>query len=188
MALLKTYSIQNDVALQVVNQKKLHKEIQNSNDIDGLETILVDGDTIELYGNSFINEAAVDGSINTHEAVDLAAYKQLKFKEIDARSEELIKEGGFTYNGKQFSLSEAAQINLLGIELKKNFAGILPITFNTYDDLDVETLTTVTHIENFFLAALTAKRTVLDTATLVLKDPIRAATTKAEVDAVIDNR
>jgi len=119
--------------------------------------------------------------------LSLDDYKTQKMEAIDKRSGELITEGGFVYNGKTFSMSKNAQLNLLGINLKKNNAEILPVIYNTVDNSDKETLNSASDIDAFFMAALAAKKSHLDTGT-ALKDSVRAATDKAGVDAVIDNR
>ena len=126
------------------------------------------------------------------DAIDdtLNAYKQKKFKEINDKSGDLIKNGGHEFpvgSGLIFSMSENAQINILGVEIKKEVQGVLPLVFNTIDDLNTWTATTVSDVDDFFMNALVAKKTVLDTGTYY-KYQVRAATTKAEVDAVIDNR
>jgi hypothetical protein len=120
----------------------------------------------------------------------LEFYKQQKFKEINDRSGELILTGGHEFppsSGNIFSLSENAQINILGAERKKDVSGILPLVFNTMDDLGTWAATTASDVDDFFMNALVAKKNILDAGT-VLKDQIRIASTKIEVDAVIDNR
>jgi len=150
-------------------------------------------DTID----SGYEEAHLTGDTNTQEDCELRwgataeddtleGYKQLKYAEIDAKTGSLIVEGGFTYAGKKFSLKETAQLNLLGVQIKRNDP-ILPITFNNVDNTDTQVLATPTDVDNFFMSALGTKKGHLDSGT-ALKDSVRAAVDKAGVDAVIDNR
>lgn len=115
----------------------------------------------------------------------LSGYKKLKFDEIDERTSELI-DLGFVYNTKTFSLSNNAQLNLLGIDIKRN-DGILPITFNTIDDLSEETLTTAEQVDAFFMTALGSKKAHLDSGT-ALKLQVRNAADKDAIDAIVDAR
>lgn len=115
----------------------------------------------------------------------LSEYKKLKFDEIDERTSELI-DLGFVYNTKTFSLSNNAQLNLLGIDIKRN-DGILPITFNTIDDLSEETLTTAEQVDAFFMTALGSKKAHLDSGT-ALKLQVRNAADKDAIDAIVDAR
>jgi hypothetical protein len=118
--------------------------------------------------------------------LNLANYKQLKFNAIDEKSGDLILSGGFNYGGIDFSLRLTSQINLLGVEIKRNDP-ILPITFNSVDNTQEIVLSTAADVDNFFMSALGQKKAFLDSGT-ALKDEVRAATDKTEVDAVIDNR
>lgn len=187
MEKLKTYSVLNDTADGAINGDKLHKELEASGDIVNFTGINILGDSIEVFGDSF-TEASVDSIVSSHEQVSLDEYKKAAMERFDKRSGELIEQGGHNYNGKVFSLSRNAQINLLGIDSKRDVAGLLPLTLNTKDNLDTEVLNTPTDVSDFFMNALIAKKTILDIATLTLKNPVRAATDKAGVDAVIDNR
>ena len=151
-------------------------------------TVLPDNpaDSIKA-GSIFIVKTDVEtNSDGTATSVSLDNYKQLKYNAIDSKTGELIIDGGFTYNSKVFSLRETAQLNLLGVQIKRNDP-ILPLTFNTRDNSDTEILTTPTEVDNFFMAALGAKKAHLDSGT-ALKDSVRAAVDVAGVDAVVDNR
>lgn len=113
--------------------------------------------------------------------------KRAKFDEINEKSGALIREGGHNYGGKVFSLKETAQLNVLGAERKKDLAQLYPIVFNTIDDMDEISLENSTDVDNFFMSALAAKKAILDSGS-TLKRSVRSATTKTEIDAVIDNR
>jgi hypothetical protein len=138
-----------------------------------------------ITGSAAVVKTGIDSFDGVATELTLDEYKQIKFKEIDRRTAELIAEG-FTYNSKVFSLSNNAQINLLGVDIKRN-DGILPLTFNTIDDLDDITFTTAADVDSFFMVALATKKTHLESGNS-LKVSIRNATTEAEVDAVVDTR
>ena len=122
-------------------------------------------DTVETG----FEEAHLVGDVNTQAEAEtkwgliaddttLATYKQSKFLEIDIRTGELIS-AGFEYpasSGKIFSLSKNAQINLLGVDIKRNDV-LLPITFNTIDDLDDVELVIPQDVDDFFMTALGTK-------------------------------
>lgn len=117
----------------------------------------------------------------------LDEWKAYKMSVIDEKSSYLINEKGFEYNGKIFSLRKTAQLNILGVERKKNVNGVLPVLFNTIDNLDSEALTNVNQVDAFFMAALVRKKQVLDLGTQ-LKDQIRICVNKDAVDAILDER
>lgn len=146
------------------------------------------------HGNHTIKESSIilvfdklildDGS---YKDLTLDEYKQLKCNSIDQRTAELI-ELGYTYQGKQFSLSQNAQINILALDEVRNDPAITyPIEYNTIDDLDNYFVVDATDVHNMYLTALATKKGLVDSGTLI-KDSIRACTTEAEVDSIIDNR
>lgn len=185
MGKLKSYIISSDVLLGLIDLDILHSEVSLSNTVSGFIGFSMLGDSLVLEGESFIDEVACDLLINNHDPLPLSVHKKNRFSEIDKRTGELI-DMGFTYDSKLFSLSNNAQLNLLGIDIKRN-DGILPITFNTIDDLDEITFSTAADVDNFFMAALGTKKAHLDSGT-ALKLQVRNAIDKATVDAVIDNR
>lgn len=115
----------------------------------------------------------------------LALAKQAKCKEIDTRTDELVG-AGFTFGAKQFSLSLSAQLTLIGARLSKTDL-TYPVEWNTIDDGDKHSIANFGELDTFFLTALGTVRAHLDSGTS-LKDQCRAATTIAELDAVVDNR
>jgi hypothetical protein len=140
----------------------------------------------ELKPNSAtILQLGVRVNDGTATELSLDNYKTLRYNEIDAKSGQLI-DAGFTYAGKTFSLSQNAQINLLALEVDKNSMQY-PIEWNTIDDADKYYIVDATDATNFHLTSLNVVKTILDSGT-ALKDQIRAAVDKAQVDAVIDNR
>lgn len=113
--------------------------------------------------------------------------KAAKFASIDARTDELIA-SGFTFASKQFSLSQAAQSRLMGINQVRDDENVTyPIKWNTIDDSDTYSIPDSATVLSFYLTAVGTYRTHVDSGT-ALKDQVRAATTVAEVDAVVDNR
>ena len=187
MALLKTYTISTDVTEGVVTAPVLHNEIEDSANVNSFEGIEVDGDSLHVYGASFSNETALNALVLAHGEVTLATYKSIKSDAIDTRSEEIIS-AGYTYAGKQFSLSANAQTNILAMHtIREDPAVTYPVTFNTIDDDDVYNVANSADMHGMFLTALGTKKAVLDSGT-ALKDSVRTATDKAGVDAVVDNR
>lgn len=114
----------------------------------------------------------------------LTAAKRNRLDEVDRKTEKLIAKGGFSYAGKLFSLSPAAQLN------HRRFEAIpppFPLLVNTKDDMDSEEIATAAQMTSFRVAAASALNDYLVAAT-DLKEQIRAATTQAELDAVVDDR
>lgn len=123
--------------------------------------------------------------IMERDSLSLPAYKKEKNLDIDLRSALLI-EDGFTYQGKVFSLSTNAQINISALNQTRNDL-TYPVTYNTIDDIDTYDVVDAADMNAMYMTALAAKKAVLDGGTS-LKTQVRQATTKEEVDAVIDNR
>lgn len=119
------------------------------------------------------------------DSLTVEEYKALKYKEIDDKTSKLIGEG-FTYGGKKFSLSPIAQTNITNTFISKD-ALTYPVRWNTKDDAEAIDIADATEMTGFYQTALVDVKTKQDTGT-ALKDSVRVATTKAEVDAVIDNR
>jgi hypothetical protein len=121
------------------------------------------------------------------EALDLDEYKELRYKEIDAKTEEKIKLG-FSYAGKVFSMSANAQTNILALDNTRDDPAMsYPITYNTIDDLDSYAVINSTDLHNMYLTALATKKSWVDSGTN-LKDAVRAAIDENAVSLIIDNR
>jgi hypothetical protein len=119
-----------------------------------------------------------------NDPVQLEKLKAERRLQIDLKTQELIAKG-FVYAGKTFSLSANAQIywsNLLNVP-----ADQYPLTVNTLDDLSTYEIASAEEARAVYAAALMTVKTRLGSGT-ALKNRIRAATTKAEVDAVVDDR
>ena len=121
------------------------------------------------------------------ESDSLELYKKEKSELINDRTVELVS-NGYSFGGKVFSLSKNAQTNILALfATKDNPALTYPVEFNTIDDLEKYSAANAPTIEGMYLTALGTKKAHLDSGS-ILKDAVRAATTKAEVDLVVDNR
>jgi hypothetical protein len=119
--------------------------------------------------------------------LDLNDYKKLRYCDIDKRTGELIS-AGFVYQSKIFSLSQNAQINILALDETRNDPALeYPIKYNTIDDLESYNVVDADDLHSMYLTALATKKGHVDSGTN-LKTSIRDAATKADVDAIIDNR
>jgi hypothetical protein len=140
------------------------------------------------FGNGYIS--SVDGGYwveDNIKCLDLQEYKELRYDEIDARTEEKIQEG-FAYAGKVFSLSGNAQINILGLDNTRNDPALTyPIEYTTINDDDNYFVADSSEMHTMYLIALATKKNWVDSGT-ILKDSIRAATTDIDVQNIIDNR
>ena len=116
---------------------------------------------------------------------NLAEYKTYKYNSIDLRSGELIAQG-FVYNAKTFSMSANAQNNLLGTIIKKDVL-TYPFAWNTKDNSETYQIADATDMDAFFMTALGTKKAHQDSGS-ALKALVTAATTVAEVEAVVDAR
>lgn len=170
-----------------INSKRLTDSIKLSGAVEEYEHIMhVDGKVI-IYGKSILDNNALDTIFSEHVAFDLTEYKVEKMHAIDARTGELIDQG-YVFLSKSFSLSTNAQTNILALyATKDNPALSYPIKFNTKDDAETINLTDAQLVEGMYLTALATKKAHLDSGT-VLKDQIRAAATKENVDLVVDTR
>ena len=120
----------------------------------------------------------------------IVALQEAKNYDIDQRTGELISQG-FQYpatTGLIFSLSAEAQTSLLGLEsAADNPAFDYPVNWNSIDDEGLYAIPDAATAHAFYLTALGTIRAWKDSGT-ALKDQVRAATTPAEVAAVVDNR
>ena len=119
----------------------------------------------------------------------LAAYKDKRYDNIDARTAELI-DAGFTFDDQLFSLTWQAQMNwnrlrvsvLTGVFTALDFPRDIP----TLDDNEY-TLAGISAAGDFFGAYANRLEERLRSGR-DLKQQIREATTKAEIDAIVDTR
>ena len=118
-------------------------------------------------------------------AHSLEEYKKFRYEEIDARSGELISMG-YSYGGQTMSLSQNAQLNLLGLNASRDEL-TYPVDYNNIDDTGVYSIQNATDMHNMYLTALGTKKAHLDSGT-ALKDQVRAAVNEAAVQLIVDNR
>lgn len=136
-------------------------------------------------------ESTLDGVVDAYrsQASDriLNFVKQDKFNLIDKRTNELINQG-FQFAGKTFSLTHEAQHKLTNFyNLRDDVSLLYPIKFNTKDDNDFYEAQDSSDISNMYAEANSVIRIHVDSGT-ALKDQVRGATSKVEVDAVMDDR
>jgi hypothetical protein len=140
----------------------------------------LDGD--EVLAMSTLERAEVEASL-------LTPFKVIRLEQIDARTEELIAQG-FTHAGKNFSLSIAAQIKWTGAyELRAFFtaADAFPFIVNTIGDDEAYSVTDEAELAQIYQTIGVTVLTVLG-GDAALKIAVRAATTVAELNAVVDTR
>ena len=144
---------------------------------------LADSVTITFDGElSAPDLATLDGLLVT---AALASSKRNKFDEIDARTEELIATG-YVFAGKVFSLSANAQKYWIGLVVGKDMM-TYPLAVNTLDDSSTYDIQDAATVVGMYATAMGTVKARLGSGT-ALKDLVRAATTIAEVDAVVDPR
>lgn len=113
--------------------------------------------------------------------------KRAKCAEIDERTVQHIAEG-FVFNDMRFSLSQNSQLQLLGLGAFARAKAIsYPVRYNTLDDKNVFELDDADTVEEFVATAIGTYRRWLDSGT-ALKDLVRKAETKDELDAIEDAR
>jgi hypothetical protein len=119
---------------------------------------------------------------------DLVAARAARLRAIDENTGNLIALG-YSYAGKQFSLSSNAQRWLSGLKAGLDLLapGDYPLRINTIDDSDNYDISDENDAKALFGTALATIKAHLASGT-ALKDSVRAATTVAEVDAVVDSR
>lgn len=133
-----------------------------------------------------------DGTAVEHysEVEELEPLKIARMNDIDARTVQLI-DVGFEYpadSGNIFSLSLEAQAKMTAAHcVRDDPLMAYPQRWNTRDNSGAVTVADSAALHAFYMTAIGTVRFHLDSGT-ALKDSIRAATTRAEVDAVVDNR
>ena len=120
----------------------------------------------------------------------LEEMKKCKCDSIDVRTKQLIADG-FEFppeSGQYFSLSIPAQINFTNLDrLRDDPILTYPISVNTRDDDGVFEITDSATMRSFFLSGMGVAKGAPDSGT-ALKNQVRACTTKAEVEAIVDPR
>lgn len=152
----------------------------------GEQVLEYDGPALDLSqalrwnGSAFV--------LDTPEQLVLA--KERAFARIDDRTDALIAQG-YEYppsSGNRFELSLEAQARLLALlSLRENPAMSYPIVFNTLDDLGTVQIADAAAVEGMVLIAVGTYRALIDSGT-ALKGLVRACTSVAEIEAVVDPR
>lgn len=131
-----------------------------------------------------------DGTSLSH-YVEVPALKPLKVAraaEIDARTEELIAEGLELSTGKVVSISDCALTRYNVTYLIRNAAtAAYPVLVNTIENDGVQSLANAAQVEQFTEEVFLGHRVITDSGA-ALKGQIIAATTVAEINAVVDDR
>jgi hypothetical protein len=134
----------------------------------------------------------LDTVVSDHKAAFdvLKKLKQQRYAEIDERTKQLIGLG-FEFpptSGSYFSLTLESQIRLEAADASRDLPEFAyPVAWNTLDDDASYSIPDSATMHSFFLTALGTIRARIDSGTS-LKDSVRAATTQAELDAVVDGR
>ena len=183
MSILATYSVSNDTADGTLDVSKLSREIVASNSIEAFESITESGDELQVSGASVLNQTALDAVIHAHMAVTFADKKAEKVLAIDARTRAIIAEG-FAFDSHRFSLSPQAQTIWLGlISLQAMFSWPVGIT----DNSDTTYMLEQANIGPFVGTGCGTIAAAIGSGR-ALKIAANAATTQAELDAVVDGR
>ena len=130
----------------------------------------------------------VRATLTAHESDlrHLPTVKARKFASIDRKTTVIIGRG-FVYNGVTHSLSENSQKNLLGIFNVRADPSVYPIKFNSKDDATDSTISNEAEFLTMYGNAMATLRAAWDSGT-ALKEQVRAASTVAAVNSVIDAR
>lgn len=169
-----------------VDASRLLIEIQQAG--YNVSSVYLNNSNTEVNIESSEIKEHIDIVVAAHEGPDsLTCHKKNKFLSIDIRTNELIS-GGFIYAGKRFSLSQQAQSKMMGVhQIRDDPMLTYPIKWNTNDDNDYYDVIDSADMHTFFMTGVSTYKAWVDAGT-ALKDQVRAATSKEEVDAIIDNR
>lgn len=184
-----TYTISTETS-GLISEKELHSEIVSAGPYDApFIGVSVTGDELHVHCtglSSGDDVAAIDAVVTAHDH-SLSVAKVNKIAAIDGRTEALI-DLGFIHSAQNFSLSLASQSKMTAAhQIKDHVAFVYPVKWNTRQDDGAHEIVDSTEMDTFYLSAIGTIRAHLDSGT-ALKDAVRAATTVAEVDAVVDNR
>jgi hypothetical protein len=114
--------------------------------------------------------------------------KVFRAEQIDFRTEELIAEGFEGSTGKRFRIDDGSLTRYNVMYLTRNAgSSVYPKVINVFSNDAVQNLPTVAAVEQFCTEVFLGHQAIVDSGT-ALKVQIIAATTIAEIDAVVDNR
>lgn len=174
---LKSYNI------DYIDAKALKDEIKSSSCVVEPISFEFNNGVLKISGSQLNNELELDNIILTHNPIEFI--KSLRYKEIDEKTELLIN-NGYIYSGIVFSLSDNAQKNLLGAYSAKELL-TYPFSWNSKDDTTTYEITDVIDMTNFFMTALSTKKSHQDSGSAI-KEQIRNCNTIEQVNSIIDNR
>jgi len=66
MAVLKTYSISNDITGGTVKLDQLHTEIASTSHVASFDGLRADGDDLQVLGDTLDNETSLDTLVQDH--------------------------------------------------------------------------------------------------------------------------
>lgn len=115
----------------------------------------------------------------------LDGLKRKKYLEIDTKTDELMALG-FTHAGRQFSLSIPSQINWTNIGINPNLL-TYPYGISVLDDSEVYSFADAAEITAAYYEAVSRKEYLIQSGR-DLKSQVLAASSQAEIDAVVDAR
>ena len=128
-------------------------------------------------------QTALQNVVINHDPTLIVA-KNIKIKQIDKKTQSLIY-SGFTYASNVFSMSTNAQTNWLGLDHARELL-TYPYGVTTINDTEYS-FPDSTDLHNFFLTGMAFKGGIVSSGRS-LKLQVKAATTVAEVNAIVDNR
>lgn len=153
-----------------------------------VNSISLSDDGQECYIESGVSRDTLTPIVLAHEGpASLASHKCKKYTSIDARTTELIEQG-FQYVNKTFSLSQTAQAKMMGVhQVRDDPMLTYPVKWNTIDDNDYYDIVDSDELHLFYMSGVGTYKAFVDSGTAI-KDLVRAATSKAEVDTIVDDR
>ena len=157
-------------------------------DLTGLDGV-VDVQYWKITGDHVTEMTAAEKTAVDDAPTNMVACRTIAHDEIDERTSELISQG-FTHATSVFSLSDSAQRNWLGLQIGVS-SGIIgptefPVGISTIDNESYE-LQDADEAVEFFTKALGTVKYWLESGR-DLKVQVNNATTKAAIEAIVDNR
>jgi hypothetical protein len=118
----------------------------------------------------------------------LLPLKVAKANEIDARTEELIGEGFVASNGKRFTIDDSSLTRYHVLYATRLHGSMVyPVVITTFDGQNAQVLNNSAFVSGFVEEAFLAFEAIIASGS-ALKQQLIAASTLAEVEAVVDNR
>jgi hypothetical protein len=118
---------------------------------------------------------------------DLNDKKAIKHQEIDEKTQQLLENGSFTYNTKEFRLTDRAILKWVGVsnaDLKNLIVFPYVVTTKTYEPYSITSKSDWTALFETGLTTVEA----IEGGGRSYHILINAADTKEELDLIVDNR